>query len=111
VRNQPSAGVAGHHPLHSTANPVPCTTVHAVQLFNPDQAQTTARESMYLRVLRAKEREGGPEHLTTLDTAMEPGSLHANEVRMPEAERCSVEHYLGTKRSKPEMAIIKSKKP
>jgi len=87
VRTQPSAVVAGHHPLHSTTDPVPSTTLHGVQPFNPDQVQITAQESMYLRVLRAKEREWGPEHLTTLDTVMELGSLYTDEDRTLEAER------------------------
>jgi hypothetical protein len=95
VRSQPSAVVAGHHPLHSTADPVSSTTLQGVQTFNPDQAQTTARESMYLRVLRAKEREWGPKHLTTLDTVMELGSLYADEGRRSEAERMFSRALLG----------------
>ena len=87
VRSQLSAVVPGHHPLQSTADPVPSTTLHGAQPYNPGQAQTTARESMYLRVLRAKEREWGPEHLTTLATVMELGSLYADEGRRLEAER------------------------
>jgi len=42
---------------------------------------------MYLRVLRAKEREWGPEHWTTLETVIELGSLYVDEGNRSEAER------------------------
>jgi hypothetical protein len=95
LTSQTSAVVAGHHQLRSAAGPVPSTIVHEAQPFNPDQIQITARESMYLRVLRAKEKEWGPEHLTTLDTVMELGSVYVEEGRRSEAEQMFTRALLG----------------
>jgi hypothetical protein len=93
--SQSSTVVAGRRPIHSTADPVTSTRLHGVQCSTPDQAQITPRESMYLRALRAKEKEWGPENLTTLDTVMELGSLYAEEGRKLESGRMFSRALLG----------------
>jgi hypothetical protein len=85
--SQPSTIVAVHQPLRTIADRIPSLVVCEVQPFNSDQAQTSAKESMCLRVLRAKEKEWGSEHLTTLDTVMELGSFYNEEGRPSDAKR------------------------
>lgn len=43
-------------------------------------------ETMYLKVLRAKEKAWGPNHPTTLDTVEKLGEFYANYGKMQEAE-------------------------
>jgi hypothetical protein len=101
MSSQPSAVVTTHNALYSSADPESSSTFHSVQAPNPDQSQTTAQESMYLRVLRAKEREWGPEHLTTLDTVVQLGSLYSDEGRRLEAERMFSRALLGYEKLEP----------
>jgi hypothetical protein len=84
IQSQSPVVVAAHH---SIAEVVLSATPPDVLLLNLTQAQPITQETMYLRVLRAKTREWGPDHWTTLDTVMELGSLYVDEGNRPEAER------------------------
>jgi hypothetical protein len=64
-------------------------------ISSSDLPQNIAQESMYLRVLRSKERVWGPEHPTTLETVIEVGSLYTDAGRRSEAEQMFSRALLG----------------